>query len=64
MRNSNDVKTIIKLVHDYQAKETHIDLVRESKMTEKAVIKNKVTDFKHFWYNDIRSPVDIILEPL
>jgi len=43
MRNSNDVKTIIKLVHDYQAKETHIDLVRESKITEKAVIRNKIT---------------------
>ena len=44
MRNSNDVKTIVKLTHDYQDKETNIDLIRESKITEKAVIRNKETN--------------------
>ena len=30
------------MVHDYRTKETEIDLVRESRLMEKAVIRNKV----------------------
>ena len=41
-RSSDNVKTIIKMVHDYQTKESNIDLVRESHITEKAIIRNKV----------------------
>jgi len=52
MRNNNNVKTIIKLTHDYRAKETNIDLVRESQITEKAVIRNKVENLISIENND------------
>jgi len=42
-KSSHDVRTILKMVHDYKNKETEIDLVRESRIMEKAVIRNKIT---------------------
>jgi len=41
-KSSNDVRTILKMVHDYKNKETEIDLVRESRLMDKAIIRNKV----------------------
>jgi len=42
-KSSNDVRTILRMIHDYKTKETEIDLVRESRLMEKAVIRNKIT---------------------
>jgi hypothetical protein len=62
-RSSDNVKTIIKMVHDYQTKESNIDLVRESHITEKAIIRNKVKPWLILCITFLpRSPVDIILE--
>lgn len=62
-KSSDNVKTIIKMVHDYQTKESNIDLIRESHITEKAIIRNKVISWIILCITLIaRLQVDIILE--
>lgn len=61
-KSSNDVRTILRMIHDYKTKETEIDLVRESRLMEKAVIRNKVKKFFSGESKENRLRADIILE--